>query len=315
MSLVNEHGADVLRLWVASQDYQNDIPFSHDILARVADTYRSIRNTIRILLGNIADFNPAKNLVPDHDWPLVDRYIYARYQEMLLKVEDHYAAYEFSQVYHVVNRFCAVELSSLYVDVLKDRLYCNAANDPARRASQNVMYCVLRGLLMSLAPLIPFTTDEAWAQLKEQASIHVEKMPVSHFCPDGKESENNVLKQVTPLLDLRSRVNEKLEEARREKKIGKALEARVVITGRPPLGTAAATTEGNADLEELFIVSKVVVKPTEGEETITVTRAEDHGMKKCVRCWKYWDHVGKIDKDNHPDLCDRCTKVVLDWKQ
>ena len=312
MTLVNEHGADVLRLWVASQDYQDDIPFSHDIFARVADTYRSIRNTLRILLGNLADFDPEKDLTPDHEWPLLDRYIYARYQEMLLKVRDHYSVYEFSQVYHAVNRFCAVELSSLYVDVLKDRLYCNAPDDGARRSSQNVMLCVLHGLLKVLAPIIPFTTEEAWSELKETSSVHTKTIPVSHFAPDGKEQENLVLKQVASLLGLRSHVNEKLEEARRDKKIGKSLEAHVEIAGRHP-----ELVEGSVQpsvLEELFIVSKVVIKPTEGEETITVTRAEDHGMKKCVRCWKYWDHVGEIDKANHPDLCDRCTKVVLDWK-
>ena len=262
MSLVNEHGADVLRLWVASQDYQDDIPFSADIFARVADTYRSIRNTLRILLGNLDGFDPAKYLVPDHEWPLLDRYIYARYQEMLLKVRDHYYAYEFSQVYQVVNRFCAVELSSLYVDVLKDRMYCNAQTDAIRRSSQSVMYCVLRGLLTTLAPIMPFTTEEAWSQLKEPASVHVELIPVSHFVPEGKEKENQSLDFVSPLLALRTRVNEELELARREKKIGKSLEAHVEIATRygflvahadpaaesaeqkaPPMGTSAATTE------------------------------------------------------------------------
>jgi isoleucyl-tRNA synthetase len=307
MTLVNEHGADVLRLWVASQDYQDDIPFSHDIFARVADAYRSIRNTLRILLGNLADFDLEKHLLPQNEWTLLDRFVYARYQELLLKVSDHYSSYEFSQVYHAINRFCAVELSSLYVDVLKDRLYCEATNAPSRRAAQNSMHVILHGLLKMLAPLIPFTAEEAWSQLRETSSIHTATIPVSHFAPDfSEDEENTILKFMNELLQLRSRVNEKLEKGRRDKKIGKSLEALVEVKSHANL-----LVEGYArlDLEELFIVSKVVIKPTDGEETITVTRAEDHGMKKCVRCWKYWDHVGSHAE--HPELCERCTTVVL----
>ncbi len=310
MSLVNEHGADVLRLWVASQDYQNDIPFSTDILARVADTYRSIRNTLRILLGNLADFDLEKHWLPPSEWTLLDHYIYARYQELLVKVRDHYSAYEFSQVYHAINRFCAVELSALYVDVLKDRLYCDAPDGPSRRAAQNAMHVVLNGLLKMLAPLTPFTAEEAWSQLKNASSVHIEIIPFPQSSPDLSEDDQaNTLKFVSGLLELRSRVNEKIEEARRDKKIGKSLEALVEIKTHAAL---LISSGAKLNLEELFIVSKVVFKPTDGEETITVTRAEEHGMKKCIRCWKYWDHVGSDAA--HPELCDRCTKVVLNWQ-
>jgi len=331
MTLVNEHGADVLRLWVASQDYQDDIPFSHDIFARVADTYRSIRNTLRILLGNLADFDPdTDKVVNASDWTELDRDIYARYQKLLSDVLKSYKAYQFSQVYHAVNRFCAVDLSAFYVDVLKDRLYCNAQNEPTRRAAQTVMFIFTSGLSRLLAPLIPFTAEETWRMLGHTTSVHVEGLPddpnysAEEFeqfnkSIDEAPSFNEQLSELarskylwTKLLGLRPRVNEKLEEARREKKLGKSLEAFVEIAIRLP-----SSIEGLLQpsiLEELFIVSKVVIKPTDGEETIAVTRAEDHGMKKCVRCWKYWDHVGGIDKANHPDLCDRCTKVVLNWK-
>jgi isoleucyl-tRNA synthetase len=319
MSLVNEHGADVLRLWVASQDYQDDIPFSHDILARVADTYRSIRNTLRILLGNLADFDPEKDSVPEEKWTELDKYVFYGFKLTEQGVLKSYATYRFPAVYHAINDFCRVALSALYVDVLKDRMYCNAQNNSARRAAQTVMYKVLVGLLKMLAPIIPFTSDETWKFAGLEHSIHT-----ATFTPLSDEVHHKdsvatklVLNPWLSRLDLRSRVNEKLEEARRDKKIGKSLEAHVEITtSRPPLGTAAATTEAaNAEmamLEELFIVSKVVIKPTEGEETITVTCAEDHGMKKCVRCWKYHGHVGSDPQ--HPELCDRCTKVVVDLK-
>ena len=172
MTLVNEHGADVLRLWVASQDYQDDIPFSHDIFARVADTYRSIRNTLRILLGNLADFDPAKDIVPQDMWTELDKYIHRSYLYLVSDCVRYYEQYQFSQVYQTINRFCAVELSSLYIDVLKDRMYCNAKNDSARRAAQSAMSEIFSGLVRLLAPLIPFTADEAWQFLGRQGSIH-----------------------------------------------------------------------------------------------------------------------------------------------
>jgi isoleucyl-tRNA synthetase len=298
LSLVNEHGADVLRLWVASQDYQNDIPFSHDILARVADTYRSIRNTLRILLGNLADFDPNTLDIPFEGWTVLDRSIYAAYLGLVTECLESYERYQFSQVYQAINRFCAVELSSLYVDVLKDRMYCDAKDGRSRRAAQTVMNTMFLGLVRLLAPLIPFTAEEAWRLSGRKSSVHKEVFPTG---------SSDVSDELKSRLVLRSKVNERLEEARRDKKIGKSLEACLEIALKGPLEYLGV------DMEELFIVSKVIITPTDGEETITVTRAEDHGMKKCVRCWKYWDHVGS--NAEHPELCDRCTKVVLDWKQ
>jgi isoleucyl-tRNA synthetase len=308
MTLVNEHGADVLRLWVASQDYQDDIPFSQDIFARVADTYRSIRNTLRILLGNLADFDPAKDSVPEEKWTELDKYIFREYEFLAHQVRASYGNYNFAEVYQAINRFCTVKLSALYVDVLKDRLYCNASNDSSRRAAQTVMYCVLDGLTKMLAPVIPFTAEETWQSLKARDSVHSQELPQNI----GKGTWNDT-NPWEVRLTLRSAVNEKLEEARREKKIGKSLEACVEIA-RPHKPHQVQTDPANEAvlLEELFIVSKVIIKPApDGKEEITVTRAEDHGMKKCVRCWKYWDHVGSHAE--HPELCDRCTKVVLQW--
>ena len=302
MSLVNEHGADVLRLWVASQDYQDDIPFSHDILARVADTYRSIRNTLRILLGNLADFDAKSDAVPPESWTELDHYIHERFLDLKEDVLRSYAAYQFSQVYQAVNRFCAVELSALYVDVLKDRMYCDARAGTERRAAQTVIHQILEGFVKMLAPLLPFTTEEAWQALKSQDSIHLHT-----FGLVPTERIPNLKANWTELLEMRDRVNEKLEEARRAKLIGKSSEAVIRV---PDSGNAISQSPWRQNLEEIFGVSKVSVEDPGTE--ITVMRAEDQGMKKCVRCWKYWDHVGSDPQ--HPELCDRCTKVVLDLK-
>ena len=304
MTLVKEHGADVLRLWVASQDYQDDIPFSNDIFARVADAYRSIRNTLRILLGNLADFDSAKDAVPPENWTELDRTIFARHHELVREVLGHYQAYQFSQVYQAINRFCAVELSALYVDVLKDRMYCDARDSSRRRAAQTVMQTVLEGLLLLLAPILPFTAEEGWAFAGQTGSIHTQLFPDRDSANESATTLNTG--EWNQLLALRSRVNEKLEAARREKVIGKSLEARVEIATDGLKGMATA------ELEELFIVSQVIVRSAEGEEQITVMRAEEQGLKKCVRCWKYWEVVGL--NAQHPELCERCTEVVVDFR-
>jgi len=309
MTLVNEHGADVLRLWVASQDYQDDIPFSHDIFARVADTYRSIRNTLRILLGNLVDFDPAKDSIPPEQWTYLDCQINARLNEIIENAGRAYVEYNFAYVYQCINTFCTVDLSAFYIDVLKDRLYCNAKSDRSRRSAQTVMHRILDALAKLLAPVLPFTAEETWNFLGQTSSVHIQSFP-QKLGPQFELTLWGKLMGLRSEIGLRSEVMQKLEEKRRDKVIGKSLEARVEITGRHP-----ELVEGSvqpADLEELFIVSKVILKPTDGEETITVTRAEDHGMKKCIRCWKYYDHVGS--NPEHPELCDRCTNVMVNFK-
>ncbi len=303
MTLVNEHGADVLRLWVASQDYESEIPFSTDIFSRVADSYRSIRNTLRILLGNLSDFDPKKDAVPREKWTPLDEYIFNYFQGLTRNVVGGvYPSYQFSQVYQAINRFCSVELSALYVDVLKDRLYCDARDGAARRSAQTVMHALLEGLTRMLAPIIPFTAEETWSFLGHTESIHCDLMS---FIPENIDA--TVIEKWTKILQLRSRVNEQLEAARREKRIGKSLEARVEITG-PEVESIVKDISTSA-LEELFIVSQVSLRHAAAEQ-ITVARAEEHGMKKCVRCWKYWDEVGADPA--HPELCHRCTEVVTE---
>lgn len=305
-ALIAEHGADVLRLWVASQDYTNDVPFSKNILSRVADTYRSIRNTLRILLANLDGFEPEIHGVADRDLHEVDLYILNRLQELVRDVRAAYDAYEFSQVYQLINRFCAVDLSALYVDVLKDRMYCDAAGSPRRRSSQTVMNEALSALCRLLAPITPFTAEEAWqfsASKHSDAwqagdlvkeSVHLQEFPEARELklPEGFAA------RWEKLLALRTAANEKLEALRREKTIGKNLEARVDVT-TPDFSEADAEL-----LAEVLIVSRAGVKPGEAM-AVAAGRA---GGEKCERCWKFFEELG--GDAEHPTLCARCTEAV-----
>ncbi len=294
ITLVNDSGADVLRLWVAGQDYRGDVPFSKNIFSRVSDVYRGIRNTLRILLGNLHDFNPATDSVAREQWTELDRYIYARLQEVIAEARSGYEAYEFHRVYHAISRFCTVDLSSLYVDVLKDRMYCNAQNDSARRAAQTVMRATIEALVKLLAPLTPYTAEETWQFLGEKESVHLQLFPVV----DAKAEAPEFMARWTNLIALRGKVTEAIEPVRQRKEIGKSLEAKVVIESND------WKSGDEALLAELCIVSKVTV--TAGSELkVTVSKADG---KKCIRCWKYDEHTG--DDANHPELCPRCAKVV-----
>ena len=173
---VNKHGADIVRLWVSSVNFTDEVPFGEEMFARLAETYRRLRNTLRILLGNLADFDAA-HPAPDTDFTFVDRWIMHRLQEVVATCRDAYAAYEFHKVYHTLNQFCAVDLSSLYVDITKDRMYCDRPESLRRRATQTVMHHVFDALCRLLAPLCPFTSEEAWNHAGHTTSVHLEPVP------------------------------------------------------------------------------------------------------------------------------------------
>ncbi|SDU29977.1 Isoleucyl-tRNA synthetase [Verrucomicrobium sp. GAS474] len=290
---VNEYGADILRLWVSSEDYRNDVPFSKEIFTRVADTYRTMRNTIRILLGNLAGFDPAQDAVADADLTEVDRYLLARLDEVIVKAREAYEAYEFHQVYHIVNRFCSVEVSAFYVDVLKDRMYCDGEKWASRRSSQTAMRRIVEALLKLLAPIVSYTAEEAWCFLGSSESIHLQPLPEA-----GTPADPAFVARWERILTLRTAVNESLEKARQAKTIGKSLEAEVALT-------APDVAESDAELLKLvFIVSRLKLK-TGGEVAAEVTRAEG---EKCLRCWKYDETLGADPA--HPALCARCAKAV-----
>lgn len=307
MVYVNQFGADVLRLWVASQDYRDDVPFSDEIFKRVTDTYRSFRNMLRILLANLDGFDLETDRVADENLDEVDRYILLRLQDVVRTVRSAYDAYEFHQVYHTINRFCAVDLSALYIDVLKDRMYCESGNSPLRRSSQTAMYEILHALCTLMAPITPFTCEEAWqfsvpfesADPKEirlhRPSVHLERFPE----PRDLAVADDFAERWKTLLEFRALINEKLELLRKDKKIGKSLEARVV------LHTSKLSKGDESLLAELCIVSQLEIKAGEGEG-IEVAQADGC---KCARCWRFFEKLGEVP--GHPELCERCGSAVV----
>jgi isoleucyl-tRNA synthetase len=292
-TLLAEYGADVLRLWVASQDYTNDIPFSKNIVSRISESYRGIRNTIRILLGNLSGYEVARDAVPRDQWTELDCYMHGQLQEVIDVCGQAYRQYEFHQVYQTINRFCTVDLSSLYVDVLKDRMYCEGVKSIARRSAQTVMHEIVVSLAKLLAPIIPFTAEETWEHLGQAGSIHLQLMP------QAQAVDLKLKERWTKVLELRSRVNEQIEPARQKKEIGKSLEAEVVLSD------SEWETKDEALLEEVLMVSKVRME--KGRDVpIQVSRSTG---KKCVRCWKYFEQLGQ--HADHPELCSRCTGAVV----
>ena len=299
---VNLHGADIVRLWVASVNFTDDVPFGEQMFARLSETYRRLRNTLRILLGNLADFEPDSHSVSLVQLSLVDRWIMHRVQEVIATCSEAYEAYEFHRVYHTLNQFCAVDLSSLYVDITKDRLYCDVPDSLRRRATQTVMHHVFDALCRLLAPLCPFTAEEAWSFFDRTTSIHLE------FFPGREEAymDAGAASMVDELLGLRAVIAQAVEQARQEKIIGNALEAEVTLAIDDPNLFAALENLG-AELEEFFILSdlKLIAAP-EGGKTSATLRPTVHA--KCQRCWRHRPAVGLSAA--HPDLCDRCEDAV-----
>ena len=298
MELVDKYGADVVRLWVASEDAREDVPFSTEIFGRVGDSYRLIRNSLRILLGNLAGFDPQKHRVAAGSRTPLDRYILAQGAGLGHAVREAYESYNFPAVYHALNRFCSVELSAFYVDACKDRIYCDAEHDPKRRSAQSTMHEVLESLIRWVAPILAFTAEEAWkvAPGCHPSSIHTEKFAEVSLPPDWSPKEESKWEKI---MQVRGKVNEALEEQRKAKKIGKSLEAMVQISGD------GSEMLDPALLAEVCLVSGVEVKGGGGALAVKVLPA--HGTK-CERCWKHSETVGRSSA--HPTLCQRCDGVV-----
>ncbi len=294
MHFVQKHGADILRLWVSSVNYTDDVPFSEEMFTRLGDTYRRIRNTLRILHGNLFDFaGPEES---GNGATLVDRWILDRLENVIVDCREAYERYEFHKVYHTINDFCAVALSSLYIDITKDRMYCDAPDSPRRRATQFVMRKIYDVLCRLLAPILVFTAEEAWGYLDNGSSIHAQLFPE----PNGSEHDPTARDTIEQLLQLRGVIGQAIEAARQEKVIGNALEAAVVLRCNPePLGGIP-----HEELEEFFILSDLTLE--RGEEPSAAITKTEHA--KCARCWRYRPSVGSSAV--HPDLCDRCDAVV-----
>jgi isoleucyl-tRNA synthetase len=310
--LVKEYGADVLRLWVCSENYRQDIRVSAEILTRMQDAYRRIRNTFRYMLGNLSDFT-AEDVAPLTDMEESDRWALHRMQVLRDRVLQAYENYEFHMVYHAVHNFCAVDMSSFYLDILKDRLYTFAAHSRERRAAQTAMADILADLLRLVAPILVYTCDEAWdhlpAHLRTAESVHLASFPEAK---PAHRLEGDLLESWDELLRVRGVVSKVLEEKRREGLIGSSLEAQVALT--PGDERTAAVLERHADqLPWVFIVSECAVRPMSEEaaqaEDMLLVQVEKASGRKCVRCWNYKDSVGR--NPHHPQLCKRCIAQLV----
>ncbi|ACD82428.1 isoleucine--tRNA ligase [Candidatus Methylacidiphilum infernorum] len=293
---IQTYGADLLRLWVASEEYAEDVPFSKEIFSRLSDSYRLIRNSLRILLGNLHDFNPQEQSLPDDRLREIDRYFELCVNKLVKKTKAFYENYEFSQVYQALTRFCSVELSSFYIDILKDRLYCDGQNWLSRRSAQTVLYRTFECLVKLLAPILPFTTEEAWRASGKTSSIHLELFPEER---EIKEEEK-LLKRWEKILQLRDLANRELEKARKQKMIGKNLEAKLILF------TDDFEAEDTALLTEVFLVSQLEIIRSSKTE-ILVEKALG---KKCPRCWKFSLFAQSNSDPQYPHVCPRCLKVL-----
>ncbi len=301
---VKQWGADILRLWVASQDYRNDIVVSEERIKKVAETYRLLRNTLRYQLANLFDFAPARHAVPDDRLTGLDRWILDRFGQLEQAVQRAYAAYEFHVVYQRLSQFAAVELSAIYHDVVKDRLYTDPADAPRRRSTQTALHRLVTGLCQLLAPMLAFTADEAWEFIPghDGQSVHE-----TLWTPRGLELTPAETARWEALFALREHVLPELEKARQAKQIGKSLEARVDLVVAEERFQAAGGADATEQLRELLNVSQLTfaaAAPADAE-TVSVRPADGN---KCRRCWHWEPSVGQ--HADHPELCARCVTAL-----
>lgn len=291
--MVRLHGSDILRLWVASTDYTEDVRISDDLIKQVKESYRKIRNTYKFMLGNLKDFNYTKDSVKYEDMPYYDKYMMNELNKFTKNVLEEYNNYNFQNVYKLVNNFVSFTLSNFYLDFTKDILYIEKADSLVRRSVQTVLYNILNNEVKLLAPILPYTSEEVYSLLPHtEESVHLTDMPEVVTYSDSTEVEE----LFKLFFELKDKVNKKLEEARNEKLIGSALEAVVKINLDPKYNEVKEKL--GSYLHQLFIVSKVEYT-TDGEEVVV----EKSTGEKCNRCWNYVDHL-------NGDICDRCHNII-----
>jgi len=315
LKVIERSGADILRLWVCSADYSSDIAISEEILDRIGEAYRRVRNTFRFLLGSVADFDPAVDSVDYAEMESIDRWILMRLDELVEKVLRAYDDYRLHVVYHSIYNFCAVDLSSFYLDVLKDRLYTSAAESRARRSAQTAIFEIAESLIKIVSPVLAFTADEAWSYLpnrpRDEPSVHLSRMPAY----SAARADMTLREDWRKLLLLRQETSKALEAARTAKLIGGSLEARIRLS--VPKEYEDVLRSYAEELASVFIVSQVELVAN-GEISSNafksqllpgvVVEVEHAGGQKCARCWNWRLEVGK--DANHRELCGRCLDVI-----
>ena len=308
--VIEKYGAEILRLWVAAEDYTDDIRISEEILKRLVEAYRRIRNTGRFILGNLYDFDPDKDLIAYENMEEMDKWALHRLQEIIKRVGDAYDHYQFHVVFYTLYNYCTVDLSALYLDVLKDRLYTTKAGSTARRSGQSAMFIILKAMIRLLAPVFTFTAEEIWNTMPtwkdKEASVHLTRLPQAQ----ERYSNPSLGDTWKTMIDARAEIAKALEQARKDKVIGHSLDARVSVAA--PEKMKNIFENHLEDLRALLIISQLqivqenqITNPYKSEEIKgLVVGVEKARGEKCERCWVYSESLGK-DK-NHPKACERC---------
>ncbi len=311
--VIKQRGAEVLRLWVSAEDYRDDIKISDEILARLTEAYRKIRNTIRYLLSNLSDFDPKRDSVSIDQMDELDLWALSRFEEVKKKVMEAYHSYQFHVVFHQIHKFCTVDLSSLYLDIIKDRLYCELPDSTQRRSGQTVLYGMVRELLLIMAPVLSFTAEEAWNHLpgraEEEESIFLGSMPVARELSQCGEEFHARWERIWAV---RAEITKALEKARAEKVIGLALDARVILQVPQEYHDLVASRLElfrSVSLVSQFELGEAGAGSWKSEEipglAVEVARAQG---EKCARCWTWSTGVG--EDSAYPDVCPRCAGVL-----
>lgn len=305
--ITDQYGADILRLWVASSDYHSDIRISKTILSQLSDAYKKIRNTARFILGNLGNgngFNPDTESVSDDKLTELDKWALMRLDALIDKVNEGYQAFDFHIAFHAIHNFCVIDMSNFYLDIIKDRLYCEKEDSELRRAAQTAMYRILSAVARLAAPIISFTAEEIWqfmphTSADDTESVFLNQMPEK----SGIEFSEEFIDKWNFIYAARESANKALEDARNEKVIGKSLEAKIIVK------SSEADFERYSDLAkqlaEILIVSDVEIEKNDGETVFEVAKAEGG---KCERCWCYSKYVG--ENHEHPTLCQRCAIAI-----
>lgn len=311
--IVNQYGADILRLWVASSDYHADVRLSQEILKQLSEAYRKIRNTARYILGNLYDFTPDENFLPLDELLPIDKWALDKLNKLIETVKTSYETFEFHQVYHSIRKFCVVDMSNFYLDILKNRLYVEPADSSSRRAAQSAIYLILNAMTKLLAPILAFTTEEIWRYMPHGRDEDVDSV-LFNSMPEklALNVTDDFINSWDRIGEIRVEVQKALELARKDKVIGSSLEAKVTLYCTGELYDFVVSVKN--DLKDVFIVSQVDLEENDSGNyvaenvnglSVTISRANG---EKCERCWSFSDTVGK--NSNNENICSRCADIL-----
>ena len=302
--VTEKYGADVLRLWVSSTDYQSDVHISNEILKQISESYRKIRNTARYILGNVYDFNPDTDSVPVNELMPMDKWAIVKLNELIAKVKQAYDNYEFHQVYHSIRNFCVIDMSNFYLDVLKDRLYTEKSDSKSRKAAQTAIYIILNAMTRMISPILAYTSDEIWKYMPHSSNENAENVIFNEMPNQVEiETDDDFMSFWDEIHQLRDDVKKSLEGLIKDKTIKSSLEAKVTLKASGK--KLEFLKKAEPELAAAFIVSAVEIAENDGELEIAVDKAIG---EKCERCWIISETVGTDSE--HPHLCKRCCSIL-----